>query len=146
MEFIRVLFRSNRAWRDGTPEQAERLAEPIGLLAERVLRQRHRAVLKAGRGYATLTEDERHAVRIALKKLRYAVGFFQTLLSGRRVRAYGQAVKRLQTDLGRVNDRAVAQRLLAPLPIAARSEERRAGKQCSSRCRSWWPRSQYKNK
>src|SRR3546814_8726999 len=97
MEFIRVLFRSNRAWRDGTPEQAERLAEPIGLLAERVLRQRHRAVLKAGRGFATLTEDERHAVRIALKKLRYAVGFFQTLFSGRRVRAHGKAVKRLQT-------------------------------------------------
>lgn len=48
-----------------------------------------------------------HALRLAVKRLRYAVEFFQGVL-GKDVRVYARRLGRLQDDLGRYNDLCVA--------------------------------------
>ena len=48
-----------------------------------------------------------HALRLAVKRLRYALEFFQGLL-GKDIRAYARGLGRLQDDLGRYNDLCVA--------------------------------------
>ncbi len=103
-------------WReDATPKGSAWLDRPIVAFADRLLARRHRKALKLGREFADLTPPERHRLRIALKKLRYATEFFDSLHAGKRVRPYLEALKQLQDALGHLNDVAVAERLLGSL-------------------------------
>ena len=68
-----------------------------------------------GRGFADLSVERRHGLRIELKKLRYAVDFFAKLFSGKAARPYRRALARLQDHLGHLNDVAVAERMLGGL-------------------------------
>lgn len=54
-----------------------------------------------------------HALRIALKRLRYALDFFQPLCAAKPARRLQARMAELQDDLGFINDREVAQRRLA---------------------------------
>ncbi len=69
---------------------------------------------------------QRHAVRIAAKKLRYATEFFAELYEAGQVEGYVNALAGLQDALGALNDVATAHRLLASLHMprssAAQSE------------------------
>jgi CHAD domain-containing protein len=80
-------------------------------VADKLLSKRHRAVCKRGRHFSTLASEERHEVRKSLKKLRYAVEFFQNLYSGKRLKQYLKRLEALQEDLGHLNDVATAQGL-----------------------------------
>ena len=103
-------------WReDPAPKAQARLERPIGAFADRVLIKRHRHVLKRGRDFAGLAAAERHRLRIALKKLRYATEFFYTLYREKRAQSYLEGLKELQDRLGHLNDVAVAERLLSSL-------------------------------
>ncbi|MBK8908382.1 MAG: CHAD domain-containing protein [Rhodospirillales bacterium] len=97
------------------------LDAPVTVYAQTTLAKRHKKALKRGKGFDTLTSEQRHRVRIALKKLRYATEFFQSLFPGKRTQTYLARLKRLQDDLGHLNDVAVADRLLREL-IAASSD------------------------
>ncbi len=69
-----------RGWRDAATERgAAWLDRPIVDFAAHVLGKRQRKALKLGRQFAQLSAEDRHKVRIALKKLRYATEFFETL-------------------------------------------------------------------
>ena len=83
--------------------------------------RRARRLAKAARRLANGGVDERHAIRIAAKKLRYATEFFATLFPARRARVYRKALAVLQDELGAFNDAAVAPRVAAALagPTAA---------------------------
>lgn len=91
--------------------------QSIRPVATELLSQRHRKAMKRGRGLATLPAAERHRVRIVLKKLRYAVEFFGSLYPAKTTAAYKRSLKRMQNNLGHLNDIAVADRLLVSLPI-----------------------------
>src|SRR5262249_13561873 len=52
------------------------LDQPLPQFAASALAGAHHKLLKRGRAFETLRQSERHRVRIALKKLRYAVDFF----------------------------------------------------------------------
>lgn len=80
-----------------------------------LLQKGHKKVLKAGRNFAQLAHPQRHEVRIALKKLRYACDFFQVLFPGKRTRAYLKRLANLQDDLGKLNDATVAETLVDQL-------------------------------
>ncbi len=82
--------------------------KPLDALAATVLQKRHKKVLKLGRGFADLAYAERHEVRIALKKLRYACDDFRDLFPGKLTKAYLKRLSALQDDLGRLNDATVA--------------------------------------
>jgi triphosphatase len=101
-----------RAWRNPnlTSETAP-LFRPVGDLADKLLGKRHRSVCKRGRHFPTLAPEARHEVRKELKKLRYAVEFFQNLYAGKRLKRYLQRLEALQEDLGHLNDVATARSL-----------------------------------
>lgn len=90
-----------------------------------LLQQRHRRLIKRGHKLATLSDDERHEVRIAAKKLRYAAEFFAVIFPGKRTRIYLQALEALQDVLGGLNDIAVVTQLSDDL-VAGSPEDRTA--------------------
>jgi triphosphatase len=92
-----------------------RLDQPVVGLASSALSRAHQKLLKRGSGFETLSETKRHDVRIALKRLRYALDFFSTIFEGGSKKRFVKRVARLQDDLGRMNDIAVADTMLAQL-------------------------------
>ena len=82
---------------------------PIEDFAEAELTRRRKKVKKRGDGLTALSPDERHALRLHVKKLRYTAEFFLTLFPGKKKskRAFLTSLKNLQTALGDVNDIAV---------------------------------------
>jgi len=103
-------------WRTVMPEDAlPILAEPLQTFAERVLQRRHRRVKRRGRDHASFSPEERHRLRIAVKKLRYCAEFFGPIFEPDAVRTYARGLAGLQTVLGVLNDAAVTGRLLQEL-------------------------------
>ncbi len=92
-------------------------ARPIELFAEEELTRRRKKVKKKGDGIAGLTPDERHSLRLHVKKLRYTSEFFLSLFLGKKKskRAFLSSLKSLQTALGDVNDIAVRAGLKAEI-------------------------------
>ena len=88
------------------------LAAPLDKCAKQILARRHKKLLESGKRLKNGTPEERHRVRIAAKKARYATEFFQSLPSEGRVKRYVTRLTALQDALGWLNDAAVADRLL----------------------------------
>lgn len=94
----------------GWPDDLAR--QPLPAYADAALTRLHR---RFSRGIARLRErpaEERHAARIAGKKLRYAVEFFAPLYPARACRDYASRLATLQDLLGGLNDAAVTIQLL----------------------------------
>jgi triphosphatase len=105
-----------RGWREQAPARgAAWLERPIAEFAAHRLGKRQRKALEVGRDFAQLSAEQRHLLRIALKKLRYATEFFQSLYPKKRTKPYLAELKDLQDRLGHLNDVAVAQRLIDSL-------------------------------
>ena len=83
--------------------------------AREELARRVRKVSKRANKLAKLDPRRRHKLRIAIKKLRYAIDFFASLFAGRkaekRLRRFVRELKALQNCLGALNDIAVHRRL-----------------------------------
>lgn len=94
---------------------ADPLALPARAFAAALLDRRHRKLLRGGNALAHGTPEERHALRIAAKKMRYAAEFFAPLFPAGRARSYLKLLARLQDALGRLNDAAAAARLATGL-------------------------------
>jgi triphosphatase len=110
-----------RGWRsDIASEGLSQLAEPTIAFAARMLSAQQAKVLKRGRGFKSLAADERHRVRLAVKKLRYVADFLLPLYGDRKpVRRYSDRLTELQKDLGSYNDMATTASLLAGLGAEA---------------------------
>lgn len=95
---------------------------PLRKLARRRLASRARQVVRLGEAVRNLDPEARHELRIAFKKLRYALEFFAGLFGEKRSKAYLAGLVDLQEVLGHLNDLATAQSLLHSLlpPAAAR--------------------------
>ncbi|MEM7442600.1 MAG: CYTH and CHAD domain-containing protein [Pseudomonadota bacterium] len=107
---------ATRGWRQQPySPMVEWLDRPMVDLADKLLHKRLRAVLKRGRGFKGLPEAERHEVRIATKKLRYAVDFCSPLYEARSTKSFFKQLKRLQTLLGHLQDQAMAASVLGQL-------------------------------
>ena len=93
-----------------------------------MLDRRATKVDKSGRKLGSLDGKRLHALRIAIKKLRYAATFLQPAFArrpfdSRAAKAYIEATVRLQGALGTLNDRAVAGQMMADIAVAARPSE-----------------------
>jgi inorganic triphosphatase YgiF len=86
---------------------------PVSAFAGFVLERRDGRLRRRGRHVPAAPPEERHRVRIAAKKLRYAAEFFSSLYPAKRVTRYVEALEDLQDILGALNDAAVVDRLLA---------------------------------
>jgi CHAD domain-containing protein len=93
---------------------------PAAAFARERLTLRYARLRKAGKRIGTLDEAQRHALRIKLKKLRYAVDFFASLWPKRRTAAFRERLCALQDVLGEMNDAAVARALVGDI-LAART-------------------------
>jgi len=79
--------------------------------ASNLLAKRHRKLNQAAKALESGTPEERHAVRIAAKRLRYIAEFFAPLFPRKRAKAYLKALTAVQDVLGRLNDAATALRV-----------------------------------
>jgi inorganic triphosphatase YgiF len=111
-------------WCDGcgwrTDPEAQALAEPIGSIAPQILDRQLRAARRRGEGFESQSPNERHKLRIAIKKLRYAAEVLGGLYDEAAVDPFLKQVKRLQDELGIANDLQVGQGLVAELAEADR--------------------------
>ena len=82
--------------------------ESARTFADKLLTHRHAKLLDRGTALESGTAEERHAVRIAAKKLRYAAEFFSPPHPRKRNRAYLKALSRLQDALGHAQDAETA--------------------------------------
>ena len=115
-------------WRDGNASKITAWQNrPIVELADHLLSKRHKAVLKLGKGFEDLPTEQRHEVRIALKKLRYATEFFRSLYGKRRAKPYLQALAELQDTIGHLNDVSVADGLMDNLTATAQGPDPELG-------------------
>jgi inorganic triphosphatase YgiF len=88
------------------------LAEPLDKRAAQILGRPQRRLIKSGKRLAHATTEERHEVRIAAKKARYATEFFVALYPAGRFKRYLRSLAALQEAFGWMNDAAVADALL----------------------------------
>src|SRR5690606_19504342 len=104
-----------RGWRAEVAADAlGAFRDPTIAFADRTLAGLHAKVLKRGRHFAEMTTEERHELRIALKKFRYAADFLLPLYGSRKqVRRFADALEDLQEELGRYNDMATTRTIMA---------------------------------
>lgn len=116
--FTGLLLRLGRlteasAWQEQLDlDQAVQLAAPVRNFACDLLTRRHDKARKRGRGFGKLSGEDRHALRLALKRLRYAGEFFRSLYDKGATAPYLKRLSRLQDTLGHLNDVETATRLL----------------------------------
>jgi len=94
---------------------------PVGEFAADELARRTKRVRKKGRRISRMEIEERHQLRISVKKLRYAAEFFSPVFAGldaktaRRAGKFVQALELMQERLGDLNDAATSASLSARL-------------------------------
>ncbi|HEX5803325.1 MAG TPA: CHAD domain-containing protein [Azospira sp.] len=87
-------------------------APPLAAFAAGRLQRRARAVARLAAGIAA-APDTHHRLRIATKRLRYALEFLAPLYRRAAVRGYLRAAAEMQESLGKLNDIHVARTLVA---------------------------------
>jgi CHAD domain-containing protein len=98
---------------DGSAAQAP--AERAATFATAMLARRQRKLMRIAAHLLHASSEERHAARIAAKRLRYIAEFFAPLFPGKRTRAYLDALANAQDVLGRLNDAVTAASLAGEL-------------------------------
>ena len=109
------------AWAEaGEWRKDPRASQPVPEFAAARIDRGWRRVRKGGADIAGLAPEERHRLRIEIKKLRYAAEFFASLGAKERrpeQRAFIDRLEAMQESLGRLNDietaRDIAPDLLA---------------------------------
>lgn len=90
----------------------------IGPFAADLFRRKIKGTRKKARRVVDVDAHRRHKLRIAIKKLRYALYFFESLFShdnSRLLSRYKKHLRSLQDNLGALNDIAVRQKLSVKL-------------------------------
>ncbi len=101
----------NERWRQDAPAADLSLQE----LAKAVLGKRNKELRQHGQRLVHMHPEERHATRIAAKKLRYAAEFFAGLYPSAKTRNFIQSLAQVQDILGLLNDIAVTENLIRRL-------------------------------
>lgn len=97
--------------------QSPLASEPAKAFASKSLHKRRRKVLKDGRDLTSLSDEDRHQVRIDAKKLRYAAEGFEGLFARKPARRFIETLKGVQDELGALNDLATQEAMLANLNL-----------------------------
>jgi CHAD domain-containing protein len=92
---------------------------PLAFARERLAR-RHKRIVTRLKTLGELPAEARHALRLQVKKQRYAASFLAPLFDPTATRAYIGAAASLQDALGEANDRVDALRVVVEIADAAR--------------------------
>lgn len=93
-------------------------ATRISDFADKSLKKRHKRFCRGAEVAHTLNSEERHEVRIDLKKLRYTIDFFESLYPRKQLQPFLRGLAETQELLGRMNDLVTCESLLALRPDA----------------------------
>ena len=88
----------------------------IDSFADKALKKRHNCFCRGARVAHTLTGEERHEVRIDLKKLRYTLDFFESLYPQKQLQPFLHGLAETQELLGHMNDLVTGEMLLTLRP------------------------------
>ena len=93
---------------------ARRRARSAKDMAREILTKRTKKIVKKIKVLETLDAAHRHKLRIAIKKLRYATEFFDTLFAANKKerKALSKALEKLQSAMGKPNDIRVHESLV----------------------------------
>lgn len=120
---------------------------PLGIpgaqAAEAVLSRHHKRLLKLGKNITTMPALQRHQLRIALKKARYAAEFFAPLYAHNQSKSYLRRLRALQDGLGHLNDLATAQTLMADLSHGTRGKTAHALNHAAGLVEGWYTHAQH---
>jgi len=115
----RASVKAVRRWFDRSEWRSNPMAGdlslPIDRLAPVMLERHFRKARKLGRGFDRQSDEQRHRLRIALKKLRYATELFGDIYDTNEVKTFVGCLKWLQDELGKANDLAVAREIMTDL-------------------------------
>jgi CHAD domain-containing protein len=125
--YRRFMTRLN-TWIDGRGWAAggSKRAPSARTFARTELNRRLARLAERSKAVKTMSTAKLHRLRIAIKKLRYGMEFFQSLLPDKRSARINRDLKAMQDALGYVNDRDVAKRMVAMLSDRAHDAATRA--------------------
>lgn len=128
---------AGRGWRNQPlSEDSARLFAPAHAFARPLLERRLRKARRLGEQIAT-SQEARHELRIALKKLRYTSQFFRDLYARRSAKRFLRRIARMQNALGRLNDVATAERILEVLLARLGAERQPAHDRAAGYVEGW---------
>ena len=105
-----------------------RLSDPVIAFADRTLSALHAKVLKRGKHFKSMAPEARHELRIAVKKLRYAMDFLLPVYrDSKATKRFAKALSGLQEQLGRYNDMATTRKIVAGLGDDPAAQSQAAG-------------------
>src|SRR5260370_1894807 len=105
-----------RSWRGRSPfAGSDSASQPIGEVTPLLLDRRRRKMRQRSKHFGRLNSRKRHKLRIAGKKLRYAIELLESLFNQQDLQKFTKRLKRLQDDLGHANDVSVAHDFLRRL-------------------------------
>lgn len=108
-------------------------------IAQGVLADHHKQLLSLGHDIADMSPQQRHKLRIAVKKARYAALSFAPLYAKKKhTKPYLDHLSLLQDSLGHLNDLAVAQEKMTDLRRHARGAELKALKKAAALIENWY--------
>jgi CHAD domain-containing protein len=103
----------SRIWRESaSAEQLAAFERPARALASETQDKRLKQACKRAKHLSSLNVQERHRLRIALKKLRYSAEFFAPLFAAKPVSAFLERLSKLQDLFGALNDAATVETIL----------------------------------
>jgi triphosphatase len=118
-------WRALHRWRQAPhPSAGAALDKPVRELAPLVLERRDRRIRKEGKRLHDKSAEDKHALRIRIKRLRYAAEFFRQLYPRKSASRYIKHLTALQDSLGHLNDVTTAQAVLATLVAAGAGADR----------------------
>jgi len=95
--------------------QAGKSGNSLRKFAGRRLEKRAKAIKILAGEHGKMNAERRHELRIAFKKLRYALEFFSPILSRKHLADYQTSLSAIQDLLGTLNDQVTASRLIKEL-------------------------------
>jgi CHAD domain-containing protein len=112
--YYRALIAQLARWLDRASAPAE-ASGALEAFAAKSVRKGHRRLLRDGRNLAKQTRAQRHGVRLAAKRLRYTVEFFESLFGRGVARPCLRELTAVQDALGAAEDTQAAAQFFASL-------------------------------
>jgi len=112
LAFSAALFRVGPPTIAAIDAQGKPSSSNLRKFAVRRLQKRARMIQALAQEHGKMNTERRHELRIAFKKLRYALEFFAPILKRKRLAAYQASLSNIQDLLGTLNDQVTASRLI----------------------------------
>jgi triphosphatase len=127
-----------RIWReDAGPPQIAAFMRPAEELAREAISKSEQKAHKRAKALSSLDSEQRHQLRIALKKFRYTLEFFAPLFAAKSVTKYLKKLTAAQDVFGAMNDASTASHILSTVLENASSEHSAALREGAAFVEGW---------